>query len=125
MFQTLADDMLWFNGPDWLTTNTEEDGQVLEMPIELRAKDRQSNHSLLTTAGNRMCNLINVEDYSDLDRLLRSTTYVLRFFTTNYVASGCPSGNLVDSRGAIVCVEKTVGFVSGFIQIVEMQRKAL
>ena len=76
---------LWLNGPDWLSTSEDLlEGAEVETtaPEECRQEMKSKNaaHSLLTSSG-RPCigQLIDCENFSSLDRLLRVTALVLKF----------------------------------------------
>ena len=76
---------LWLNGPDWLSTSEDLlEGAEVETtaPEECRQEMKSKNaaHSLLTSSGGpRIGQLIDCENFSSLDRLLRVTALVLKF----------------------------------------------
>ena len=81
----LIGNSLWWNGPQdtscLVSSNIEELAMPKECATEMKAKDVVT-HSLLTphpSADINLQRLIVCEDYSKLARLLRVTTYVLRF----------------------------------------------
>ena len=73
----------WFNGPSWLTDSDVETFAVTEMPdecaLKLRAHERDSTLSLLTTERGSITRIIPIEHYSSLYRLLQVTINVLKF----------------------------------------------
>ena len=77
----LRTNALWIHGPEWLqTTDYEEDPTLTEIPDEcLTEMKRNAVHTLLKTQQNGISRLINADNYSDIDRLLRVTAYVLFF----------------------------------------------
>ena len=77
----LRTNALWIHGPEWLqTTDYEEDPTLTEIPDECSTEmKRNAVHTLLKTQQNGISRLINADNYSDIDRLLRVTAYVLFF----------------------------------------------
>ena len=77
--------MLWREGPEWLREKQLYDtNSELSMPedciAEMKAKAKNLVHGLLTTKEPLgMGRVINCEDFSTLDRLLRVTARVLKF----------------------------------------------
>ena len=85
---TLSNDPLWLNGPTWLKDmpvegdSIMEEGSLKECMAELKVKHQSQFHkafSLLVTSG--LKTLICCENYSSLQRLLRTTAYVLKFIS--------------------------------------------
>lgn len=78
--------MLWRNGPEWLREKQLYDtDSEISMPedciAQLKAKDKNLDHGLLTTKEPLgLGQVINCEDFSTLDRLLRVSSRVLKFF---------------------------------------------
>ena len=80
----LSVSVLWRNGPSWLRERDLGGDEELPFPeeclAELRAKDRQLTHGLLTTeSAPRLSHFMNCEDFSSADRLLSTTALVLKF----------------------------------------------
>ena len=81
----LAANNLWIKGPGWLGTVTADDAsQEALMPTEcaneLAVKDRPAVLNLLiTNEGPSLDQIINCQDFSSMQRLVRVTTHVLRF----------------------------------------------
>ena len=81
----LAANNLWIKGPGWLGTVTADDAsQEALMPTEcaneLAVKDRPAVLNLLiTNEGPSLDKIINCQDFSSMQRLVRVTTHVLRF----------------------------------------------
>ena len=81
----LSINVLWRDGPEWLQEKQLYDtDSELSMPedciAEMKAKDKNLAHGLLTTKEPLgLGQVINCEDFSTLDRLLRVTAKVLKF----------------------------------------------
>ena len=75
--------MMWWNGPDWIGAeeSCEDSSSMPEECIqELRVKDREGIHKLLVNSEKRgMDEVISIERFSSLERLLCVTAYVLKF----------------------------------------------
>ena len=69
---------LWLNGPDWRSTSEDLlEGEEVETTEPLRD---EAAHSLLNSSGVPCIGkLINCENFSSLDRLLRVTALILKF----------------------------------------------
>ena len=84
--QELARSMLWHHGPSWLTHNYLDDEEdELQMPVEsleeMKSKDRKIVHSMMTAHETSidLGQVICCTDFSNLNRLLRITAYVMKF----------------------------------------------
>ena len=81
----LANSPLCFNGPEWLTRGEigEEIDPQNDIPeecvMELRSKEADVVHCLLDVEGAGVSNVLNIERFSSLNKLLRVTTHVLMF----------------------------------------------
>lgn len=78
---TLPEYEVWLHGPIWLKTKNVEDETHThtDFPDECLKEQKKDIHELLTTQYYGISNLIDVERYSDIDHLLRVTTYVQVF----------------------------------------------
>ena len=81
----LSVNALWRDGPEWLQEKQLYDTKA-ELPMpedcieEMKAKDRNLVHGLLTTKEpSGLGQVMNCEDFSTLDRLLQVTAQVLKF----------------------------------------------
>lgn len=75
---------LWLNGPIWLGEREEISVHELHLPdeclTELKKGAMESTHGMLTVGGTTgISQVIDVTKYNNLYRLLRVTSYVLRF----------------------------------------------
>ena len=93
---------LWRSGPKWLNVKLvieeETDPKRICMPdecaTEMRAKDCQPSHNLLTSeSGPTIGEIMKLQDYSNLSHLRRVTAYVLRAVKM-FKASFFPSNQL-------------------------------
>lgn len=79
----LANNQLWKNGPVWLKTSINVTPLPEEIPDlcvpELKITGKEEVHNLLTTQPPSIGQLMDIERFSDLDKLYRSTAYVLKF----------------------------------------------
>lgn len=78
----LSVNLLWRNGPEWLSEGASyQEQQANEMPAEcvteMKVADQKLIHSLLTSS--TTIQIMKCEDYSDLSRLFRITENVLKF----------------------------------------------
>ena len=75
----------WFQGPEWLQLDLHEipDSSDLEIPVECEAEQRATTLIHLSggadQCGSELGNLIPARNYSSLQRLLRTTAYLLLF----------------------------------------------
>ena len=81
----LVNNHLWFTGPDWLSIPVDDKQPALEPPmppectLELK-KSPESRHTLLSNNEiTGVTNLLDIQSYSDVNRLFRVTAYVLLF----------------------------------------------
>jgi hypothetical protein len=81
-FDELVGNTLWFNGPSWLTNPTIMEDNIAQMSdecaVELKAKEREVL-GLLAVEKFGLSQIINVENYSGVNRLYRITAYILKF----------------------------------------------
>jgi hypothetical protein len=80
----LSVSVLWRNGPVWLKEGEPGGDAELQLPMEclaeMRVKDRQAVHGLLTTDGKPgVSQIIECKKFSSLDQLLATTNLVLKF----------------------------------------------
>ena len=81
----LSVNLLWRNGPKWLSDVLDDrEQQTVEMPeeciTEMKAADRRLTHGLLTTnSAPSLQQIMKCEDYSNLPKLLRVTANILKF----------------------------------------------
>ena len=79
----LVDSDMWLHGPSWLTSrgsHSEEDDPPKEIPEECWLEHKVSVvPTLLTTESHGISNLIEIVNYSDIDRLLQVTAYTQLF----------------------------------------------
>ena len=86
----LTTNSLWLYGPKWLNGELPDSEDPIEMPEQCKLEQRISrlkkSHALITTA--RQKDLIECENFSSKERLLRVTAYVLRFVKQMKQGSG-------------------------------------
>ena len=79
----LADDDLWLHGPSWLLCKSfgpENDAYVhSDIPDECWKETKKDVYELLTTQYYGVSNLIEIEQYSNLNHLIRVMTHVKSF----------------------------------------------
>lgn len=86
----LADNSLWFNGPDWVTRDNMDtfDVSMVELPVEGMDELRRTKSNvdgddtvglLVNHRDDFISNIIFIDSYSSLSRLLGVTATVLRF----------------------------------------------
>ena len=81
----LSRNVLWWSGPEWLSDgNSVDDHSLPEFPneclTEMRIKDRQAVHGMLAADHNAgLSRVIDSKRFNTLDRLLATTTAVLKF----------------------------------------------
>jgi len=90
IYSELSGNVLWRHGPSWLVDCSSEpslpEEEELIMPdacaVELGAVQPNSSHTLLSsTESVDLGQVIKLENYSKLSRLLRATAYGLRFMS--------------------------------------------
>ena len=79
----LSQNPMWTNGPAWLKTAIEPEPTPEEVPslclTEAKVTSQKTAHNLLTTQLNNLGELVDIEQYSSSQKLLRTTAYVLKF----------------------------------------------
>ena len=96
----LVSSQLWQHGPQWLIDETQRPVwnrseilhlQVDECAVEDTIKDSRPVHSKVTSA---IHNIIQASNYSTLSRLLRVTSYLLRFINNTRYSTSHKTGPL-------------------------------
>ena len=82
----LTSNELWSCGPEWLTdveTHSCQDEKEITPPkeclVEVRSTKSRTVNLIVNTTPQTLSNIINIENFGTLDRLVRVTAYVLRF----------------------------------------------
>ena len=81
----LSNNEVWFNGPSWLNERDRECEEMeIDMPDDCMQEMRADECRVcgLLTRENEMVKVINIENYSGLQKLFRVTAYVLKFVGT-------------------------------------------
>ena len=80
----LAASQLWHSGPEWLHLDVPIHSEIESLPMpesctqELKSTNNSSHNLLVADKKPTIGDLVHCEDFSDLQRLLRVTAYVLR-----------------------------------------------